>query len=241
MRATALMLLFLASASPAVAAEAREIAGQRQGDAIVYDAQGFDRVGLATPATVEVRVGPAWSVRATGPAEALANLKIEREGESLRIRPRDEWKKAQGDINRRVRVLITLPRLTGASVAGSGQMMVDQVSGGELRGAVSGSGSIAFGRVAVDALAVSIAGSGTVTAAGTAGKLRVRESGSGTFRAPGLRASDASVAVAGSGSVRAIVSGPAAVSLVGSGSVDLGPQAQCTVKRVGSGRVSCRA
>ena len=59
MRATALMLLFLASASPALAAEAREIAGQRQGDAIVYDAQGFDRVGLATPATVV-----EWQMRA---------------------------------------------------------------------------------------------------------------------------------------------------------------------------------
>ncbi len=241
MRATALMLLLLATATPAVAAEAREIAGQRQGDAIVYDAQGFDRVGLATPATVEVRVGPAWSVRATGPAEALANLRVEREGGSLRIRPRDDWKKAQGDINRRVQVVITMPRLTGASVAGSGQMMVDEVSGGELRGALSGSGSLAFARVAVDALAVSIAGSGTITASGTAGKLSVHESGSGTFRAPGLRASEASVSMAGSGVVRALVSGPAAVSLVGSGSVDLGAQAQCTVKRVGSGRVNCRA
>lgn len=239
MRSMALVLLSLTAAIVAQPGMAEEIVGQQQGPATVYRVDRFDSIGLATAATVEVRVGPNWSVQATGPAEALAALRVEREGDTLQLRPRDGWRASQRDLDRKVRILVTMPRLAGASVAGSGQMIVDRASGPLVRTSVSGSGSLAFGTVAVDELVASIAGSGSITASGTAARLKVRNSGSGNFRGSGLRVADASVSAAGSGSVRTIVQGPATVSLAGSGVVDLGQGAQCSVKNAGSGRVIC--
>ena len=239
MRSMALLLLSLGSAAIAPAVAAEEIVGQQQGAATVYRVDGFDSVGLATAASVEVRVGPTWSVQAYGPPEALAALRVGRDGRALRLRPRDGWRKSQRDLDRKVRVVITLPQLAGASVAGSGNMVVDRVAGSQVRGAVSGSGSLAFGTLAAEEFTAAIAGSGRIVAAGSARRLTVRNSGSGDFRAPGLRSTGATISVAGSGSVRTIVQGPATVSLAGSGAVDLGRDAQCSVKRAGSGRVTC--
>lgn len=238
MRLTGYVLTF-AGAVCATTAQADEITGERDGEALVYRVGGFDSVGLGIPASVEIRVGPTWSVRASGPTNALAELRVEREGRSLRIRSRDGWSSDRGALARQVRVVITMPQLASASVAGSGRMMVDRVTGASLRASVGGSGSLALGSVAVDDLEVSIGGSGAVTAAGRATRLTVKNGGSGRFAAPDLRASSATVSTAGSGRVRARVDGTATVSLAGSGVVDLGQGARCTVRRVGSGKVIC--
>lgn len=232
-------LLTLMLGIAATGAQAEEIAGQREGDALIYRVGDFDSLGLGTSAMVDVRVGPSWSVRATGPAEALARLRIEQDGRALSIRPRDGWRNNRTDRDRQVRVSITMPSLTSASIGGSGRMMVDRVTGDSLRASVAGSGTLALGTVAVGDLSVSISGSGDVSAAGRASQLKVKNSGSGRFAAPDLRASAATVSLAGSGRVRALVDGPATISLAGSGSVDLGPGARCTVRRAGSGRATC--
>jgi hypothetical protein len=235
----ALVLLSLAATALAQPAAAEEIVGQQQGSATVYHVDRFDSIGLATAATVEVRVGPAWSVQAFGPADALAALLVERKDGTLRLHPRDGWRASRRELDAKVRIVVTLPQLSAASVAGSGQMIVDRASGAQVRASIAGSGSLAFGTVAVDELVASIAGSGSITATGTAARLKVHNSGSGNFRGSGLRVADASVSAAGSGSVRTIVQGPATVSLAGSGVVDLGQGAQCSVKSAGSGRVIC--
>ncbi|OWK30780.1 head GIN domain-containing protein [Sphingomonas mucosissima] len=238
MRLTGYLLTF-AGALCATAAQADEITGERDGEALVYRVGGFDSVGLGIPASVDIRVGPDWSVRASGPANALAELRVERDGRSLQLRPRNGWRNTNASLARQVRVIITMPQLASASIGGSGRMAVDRVTGESLRASVGGSGSLALGTVAVDNLAVSIGGSGEVTAAGRAAQLTVKNSGSGRFAAPDLRASGATVSAAGSGQVRAVVDGPATVSLAGSGMVDLGRGAKCTVRRAGSGRVIC--
>ncbi|MCD2314829.1 DUF2807 domain-containing protein [Sphingomonas sp. IC-11] len=232
-------LFTLALVSVATSAQAEEVTGQREGEALVYRVGDFDSVALGTSASVDVRVGPAWSVRATGPAEALGRLLIEREGRSLRIRPRNGWRNNRNAVDQQVRVTITMPSLAAASIGGFGRMTVDRVSGASLRASVGGSGTLALGTVALDELAVSIGGSGEISASGRVNQLTVNNGGSGRFAAPGLRASSATVATAGSGRISALVDGPAAVSLVGSGVVDLGQRARCTVRRVGSGRAIC--
>lgn len=239
MRLMALLLLPLAGAALAQDRRGVEIPGQRDGGSLVYHADRFDGVALGSAATVEVRVGPTWSVRATGPAKALAMLRVERNGRSLTLGRQDRRAWRNYDLEKQVRVFVTLPRLASAAVGGSGRMLVERISGGKLNAAVGGSGSLAFGTVAVEELDVAIGGSGTVTAAGTAALLKVSSGGSGAFRAPGLRAARADVTTAGSGDVRANVVGPANVSLVGSGGIDLGPRARCSVSRMGSGRVVC--
>ena len=238
MRWPALLLLPLATAALAQD-EGVEIAPQRDGAAALYRVDGFDGIALGTAATVEVRVGPSWSVRATGPAAALAGLKVERREGTLRLRRRDERRRADNALDRQVRVFITMPRITDAAIGGSGQMIVDRVPGPRMHAAVGGSGSLMLGNVAVTDLDVAIGGSGNVTATGRAERLRVTSGGSGGFRGKGLYAKRADVTTAGSGGVSARVDGPANVSLVGSGLVDLGDGARCSVSRMGSGTVRC--
>lgn len=140
MRQTAFVfaIAFAIALPGAAMAEGQELAAQRDGDALVYRAGGFSSVALGTPATVEVHVGDAWSIRATGPAGALARIMIEREGSALRIRSRERWNFGRNADDQKVRVSITMPRLEGASIGGSGRMIVDRVSGDSLRASIAG-------------------------------------------------------------------------------------------------------
>lgn len=241
MRAPACLLFLAAAAVPVAGAQAQEIAPRQDGDTALYRVEGFDSVSLGTAATVDVRVGPSWSVRASGPAEELARLRVAREGRALELRMRDGWRGGWSRSTRAVRIAITMPRITAASVSGSGRMAVDKATGEGFRAAVSGSGELALGAVRVSSLDVAISGSGNIAAAGRATQLNVRSSGSGGLLAPELRADGAAVSVAGSGRVRASVEGAATVSIAGSGSVNLGERARCTVRRAGSGRATCGA
>ena len=229
--------LFLVAATPTDRGPG--IAPQPRGGTMVYAADGFDKVGLGTGATVAVRVGPAWSVEASGPPAAFANLRIARDGRSLEIGRRLRDRRADAALERQVRIAITMPRIAAGAVGGSGRMIVDRVTGDRFDAAVGGSGSLALDGVAARDLHVAVGGSGSVSAKGRAERLQASVGGSGGVDAPGLRAASATVSIGGSGSVSAHVAGPAIVSVAGSGDVDLGPAARCTTSRFGSGRVRC--
>jgi hypothetical protein len=215
------------------------IAGDRQGDVTSYRAADFDRVAYGFPGEVDIRVGPAWSVRATGPAAAFANLRVATDRDTLTIEHRYRDRKTDTALERQVHFVVTVPRLAGVALGGSGRMSVDQVRGTAFDAALGGSGSMALGAVAVDRAEISIGGSGAITARGAVRSLKVNLGGSGGLQAPGLRAASAQVSSAGSGTIRATVDGAAQVSVVGSGSVDLGPNARCSVTRMGKAQVRC--
>lgn len=203
-----------------------------------YTVTDFSTVNLRGSDDVDVRVGTGFSVRAEGPSDVLDRLKIEKDGQALNVGRRDGvhlgWPKSG-----KVKVFVTLPRLAGAGISGSGNMAVDRIESATFRANVAGSGSLGIGAVQVDDLRVSIAGSGTVAATGTVSAFAAKIAGSGDVDAPGLRARSAKVDIAGSGSVRAAVDGSAKINMMGSGDVDLGPRARCTVAKMGSGSVRC--
>ncbi len=238
------MPLLLAIAVPLTGTAAAErdrgpgIAGQRQGNMLVYPARDFDAVTLGGAASVDVRVGRAWSVRAEGPAEAFANLRIVRNGRSLEIGRRYEGGR-RAELDKRITVHVTLPALTALTLGGSGRLSTDQAGGGDFAANVGGSGDLSIGRLKARVAEFNLGGSGSIAVAGQVGQLEVSLGGSGRMVAPGLRADTAVVSVGGSGNVRATVAGVAQVSMAGSGSVDLGPNARCTVSKIGSGTVRC--
>lgn len=198
----------------------------------------FTEVNLAGPDDVDVRVGSGFSVRAEGDEDQLARLKIERVGDQLKVgrirRAGINWSSGKG-----VTVYVTMPRITGAELAGSGNLSVDRADGADFHGGLAGSGNLSIGALAVRDARLSIAGSGTLKAAGIAEALKVDIAGSGAVAAPELAARSASVSIAGSGGVRARVDGPAKVTIMGSGDVDLGDRARCSVTKMGSGSVRC--
>ena len=213
------------------------IAGTGSGNARTYQVADFANVALRGSDDVDVRVGSAFSVRAEGDAEVLEYLKIEKDGDTLKIGRRNRSGFSWG--NRGAKIYVTMPRIAEASVAGSGDISVDRAEGGRFDGNSAGSGSITIGTLAVDEARFSMAGSGGVKAAGTAKSVRVDIAGSGDVDAKGLKANGANISIAGSGSVVLDVTGDAKVSIMGSGDVDLGANARCSVSKMGSGNVRC--
>lgn len=205
------------------------------GNARSYTLAGFTDVGLTGPDDASISIGPAFSVRAQGDAAVLDRLAIERSGSTLKIGRRSGMSTDAGV----ARVFVTMPAIEGASVAGSGDMTIDKVTGDAMAMQVSGSGSLAAKDLAVKRAQVSISGSGNVSAAGTTQMLTVRVAGSGNLDAGDLKASGAEISVAGSGSVKAAVAGQARVKVMGSGDVDLGPDATCETSTMGTGEVRC--
>lgn len=213
------------------------VAAQGTGGTRTYPAADFTEVDLRGADNVDIRVGPGFSVRADGDSELLDHLKITREGNVLRIgRTRSSgWSWGGG----RAKVSITMPALSAASVAGSGDMTADRAQGAAFKASVAGSGNLRVDALSVERADVSLAGSGNARLGGTARQLQVNIAGSGDVEAGDLRATQADVSIAGSGGVRAQVDGPAKVSVMGSGDVDLGDKARCQVSKVGSGSVRC--
>ncbi|HWK36202.1 head GIN domain-containing protein [Sphingomonas sp.] len=210
------------------------------GDARSFQIAGFDAVDLRGSDDVDVKVGPAFSVRAEGPSAELDKLDIRKDGSTLKVgRVRRDGFSWGADHGKAVRVYVTLPALKGASVAGSGDMTVDRVTGGNLDASIAGSGDLTIGEVGVASAALSIAGSGDIALKGRADRIKVSIAGSGGVDGEGLKAAGADVSIAGSGDVRADVTGNATVSLMGSGDVDLGAGAHCTTTKMGSGEVRC--
>ena len=234
----AIVALAIPTAACSFESEARgqDIPAQGSGGARSYAATAFTSVESSGSDPVDIRVGRDFSVRAEGPSAELDQLRVARDGDKLLIGLKKgvHWGKRSG-----VRVLVTLPRLTGAGVGGSGRMTIDRVEGARFKGGVAGSGDLAIAAMRVGDADLGIAGSGSISAAGTADALKIGVAGSGSLNAAGLHARKAKVGISGSGDVTVRVDGPAQVGLTGSGSADLGPNSVCTIGKAGSGSVRC--
>jgi len=232
----------IAIAAAAVAAACGQTRAEDGGASVQrnYPVGGFQRIEVAGPYDVEVRTGSAPSVSASGPEELIERLVVEVEGDRLLIRPRKEsgfnWSRSRGT----ARVQVTAPMLRAASIAGSGGIAVDRISGDRFEGSIAGSGDLRLGSIEVQSLKLAIGGSGDVQA--RAGRTRSAEysiAGSGGIEAQGVRADTASISIAGSGSVNGQATGNAQVRIMGSGDVSLSGGAKCTISKMGSGDVRC--
>jgi hypothetical protein len=211
------------------------VAGSGSGTARTFAIADFTGVDLRGSDDVDVRVGSGFSVRAEGPSEELKKLKIERNGDTLKV-GREGFSWGSHD---KVTVYVTMPRVATATIAGSGNMTVDRVEGQDFEGSTAGSGDLTIAALSVEKGKFAIAGSGGMKLSGSVRQLDVSIAGSGDVDARGVKSGSATVSIAGSGSVQAAVDGPAKVSIVGSGDADLGKGAKCAVSKIGSGNATC--
>lgn len=231
-----LMLLPLVACSAGNAKSGDAVEARGSGPVRTFPVSGFTKVELRAADDVDVRVGPAFSVRAEGAPEELDLMEIVRDRDTLKIGRRSGGSRWGG---KGVKVFVTMPRLTAAAVGGAGDMTVDRVEGDRFAGAIAGSGNLSVGAIRVEAAELSIAGSGDLTGAGRTKRLQMNIAGSGDIDARQLDASEAEVSIAGSGNARARVNGPAEVNIVGSGDAELGGGARCTTNKMGSGTARC--
>ena len=207
-----------------------------------YQVGNFRQVEVAGPYDVEVRTGGNPGVSARGSEKLLERTVVEVRGDRLIIHPENNhgfFHFGWGN-HGKASFTVTVPQLAGASIAGSGDIRVDRVTGPRFEGEVAGSGGLSVTRMEVQSLKLSIAGSGGIKAgAGKAQSAEYEIAGSGDVEAGAIQTQQLKVSIAGSGGVRAHSSGTANVSIMGSGDVDVAGGARCSVSKQGSGDVRC--
>jgi hypothetical protein len=204
-----------------------------------YQLSGFDEISTTGPLNLVITSGEEFSVRAEGSPQALSVIEPVVENGRLEIGPKrglnwSNWRNFD-----EATFYITMPRLTGVSVAGSGDVEIDRIEAESFEGSIAGSGELLIGAMAVDRASFDIAGAGNVEVTGTARDTRVSIGGSGDIDGAGLSSRTASVDIAGSGDVSLTVQDRADVSILGGGDVDIAGPAQCSVSRLGGGEVRC--
>ena len=207
-----------------------------------YRVGNFQKIEIAGPYEVDVRTGSNVSVSAQGSEKLLDLTLVEVEGDKLVIRPEHghSWFSMGWHSHGKASFTVTVPQLSGATIAGSGDIRVDKVAAQNFEGTVAGSGGLNVGSMDVQQLKLSIAGSGGVKAAsGKTQSAKYDIAGSGDIDASGLQAQKLEVSIAGSGGVKAHSSGTADVSIMGSGDVEVAGGAKCNVSKAGSGSVRC--
>jgi hypothetical protein len=211
-----------------------------QGGQRTYAVSDFERISAVGPRQVVVSVGPAFSVRGTGSADALDRFEVAVDHGALKIEPKHSawWDFSWGKTGSAT-FYVTLPQLSAASFVGSGDMKIDKVTGQRFAASVAGSGQMEIGALSVDDAEFSLAGSGDLAAGGKVARAHVSVAGSGDMNAPGLISDTAEVSMVGSGGAALTVNSQADISIIGSGDVAIGGSAHCKVSRIGSGDVKC--
>lgn len=205
-----------------------------------FAATGFTDVIAATPDRVVIRQGDSFAVTARGRAALLDRLDIRVDGSSLRVAREGRMSDAVFNQLGTAVITITMPRLDGITLAGSGEVLADRLDGGNAQLTLAGSGDMTVGNAAVDAIDVTLAGSGDITMTGRAERADVTVAGSGSVGGVTFGVRTADVSVAGSGDVTLQVSNRADVTVLGSGDVTITGGATCSTNRRGSGSVTCR-
>ena len=233
------VMMAAAAASAGCAKDRQESAGPATNRN--YQVGAFDRLEVAGPYDVTVTTGSAPSVRASGGERAIERMVVEVKGGTLSIHTKKRsgfnfgWSKSHP-----VKLTVTVPALTGAEIAGSGDISVNKVAGDSFDAGVAGSGNLRLGEINVKRLKAGIAGSGEIHAGrGRAVAADYEIAGSGDIDGGAVVAETAAVSIAGSGNVSAHATSTASVEIAGSGDVRVTGGAKCSVSKAGSGNVQC--
>jgi Putative auto-transporter adhesin, head GIN domain len=193
----------------------------------------FSRIRSDSELDVEVVQGdPAVLVSLDSNLQRLVKTRVA--DDTLYIETRDDI----GEMVDGPHVLVSVPTVTAAKLAGSGSLAlwVDEPEG-TVELYLTGSGDLRFeGRTA--AVGAFLSGSGTMHLEGTTRDAELALSGSGEISARNMSCISADIALSGSGEVSANASDSVRVSLTGSGDVELyGPASVDASDDTGSGDI----
>jgi hypothetical protein len=206
-----------------------------------YQVGNFQEIEAAGPYAVNVQTGGNPSVSARGPEKVLDNIAVEVDGDKLLIHSKNHgfFNFGWGSHARTI-FTVTVPAIRAATLAGSGDLSVNSVSGDSFAGTLAGSGDLTVGSVNVKSLKLSLAGSGDAKATG--GQAETAEYstvGSGDIDARGVTAQQLKASITGSGGIKGHATGTADVKIMGSGDVTVSGGAKCSFEKHGSGDLNC--
>ena len=166
------MRKFIAAAAIATAAAATSACGHvdnEDGPSVSrnFAVGNFQQIEVAGPYDVDVRTGANASVSAQGSQKLLDRTIVEVQGDKLVIHPQEHHNFFNFSFGSHgnAHFAVTVPQLTGATIAGSGGIKVNHVQGAVFEGTVAGSGGLNVDSVDVQSLKLSIGGSGSAKAA----------------------------------------------------------------------------
>lgn len=207
-----------------------------------FAAAGFSQVALKGSDNVIVKIGPQFSVSASGQQSVLDQLDIHVDGDTLKVsrKAREGWHIAWSRGGYRGAIItVTMPAISAATLAGSGDMTVNAADAASFNASLTGSGDLAILKAKLGNLSVDMAGSGDVKLDGTAQQAKITLAGSGNVAATGLNSVDADVSLAGSGDVNLRATGQVKISLMGSGDIVIAGTNRCAISKMGSGDARC--
>lgn len=222
-------LILLAVSAPAAAATR------------TFPVSGFDKVRSSVPFDVFVRTGEALGVHAVGKDDVLARLHVSVRGGTLMIEV-DKGRWYQNLTLRkedRVRINVTLPRLSGVALAGPGDLSVNALGAPAVSVALEGPGNITIGAIAAGRADISLTGPGNIIISGKSGSARISARGPGDLRGAQWTVNDATVELIGPGDVSLTALRTARVRLTGPGDVRIRGRPRCQVAKLGPGSVRC--
>ncbi len=193
-------------------------------------------ITLLGPDNVRVTRGDKLAITVEG--EGSEKLRFALSEGQLGI-AREDWK--LGSSTQSVTVNVILPMLSEVVLAGSGNLVTDQLGGAEVKITVAGSGVVEARAIDTPKLNVDVVGSGKLRAAGKAKEMKLTVAGSGDAEMDGLTVDEVKVDVAGSGNARFASNGHVNANIMGSGEVRVFGRATCKVSSMGSGKLVCEA
>ncbi len=196
----------------------------------------FSELVVAGPDKVIVQKGEVASIRAEGDAKTVAGLRYILDGDDLVVG------RKSGTPGQAVTIIITVPRLSDVTLAGSGAVEVAELSGDSVEWTIAGKGDLDIAAVNAKSMEGTIAGSGNATlTAGTVDEAEVTIAGAGNIKAKGVTVRTAEVSIVGSGNIAMNVTETADANIIGSGNITITGGAKCTVSKTGSGKITCDA
>ena len=217
------------------------------------DVEDFDGVAFAVPGKLYLEQGEEY-LRLEGDEDLLAEIITEVKDGTLVIRRESSiWTRSRGTLT----AYVGIEDLESLAVAGSGDLIAEDLKAGDLEIKVSGSGEVTIeqlqaedvemkvsgsGAISIEDmtgedLEATIAGSGRIEVGGEVEAQDIRISGSGDFRGQDLSTTSTSVVVSGSGDVDVRAEDELDVMISGSGSVRYGGDPSISKVVSGSGSV----
>jgi hypothetical protein len=196
---------------------------------------GFKTLSVRGSMNVYLTQGPVKSAVIEADDNIIPLVELENNGGELIVRTR---RNTSINTNHEIKVYLTTPDINDVSLAGSGDVYLENKinNRSELSVSVSGSGDVK-GPVNAPHVKARISGSGDMILSGETKDLEVGIAGSGNFKGEDLLSENVDVNIAGSGNANVHASVQLDAKIAGSGNVYYKGSPQISSKVVGSGSV----
>lgn len=212
----------------AVAANAKDVAEQSR------FVSSFTAINMKGSIDADVKVGEELSVRVVADSDIIDKVITEVRGDKLYV----ELEKGSYRNIRKLEVYITVPKLNGVGMYGSGDVKVENPKSDTFDLDLKGSGDAVLMDAVFGSFSVDLAGSGDIDVNGSCQSVSLDLRGSGDISARRMECKSAEVDIRGSGDISVYASEKADVSIKGSGDIDVYGQPSSVSSNVrGSGDV----